>query len=120
MHAEMDGKISDEELVALREYLASNPEARRLHAELAKLTGILKQVEQVETPDDLHGNILAALPRRRPALGTVRRMSPWHLKIPMIRYAYAMAAGLLLGILLTGLALKNISTAEKSDFYGTM
>jgi hypothetical protein len=120
MHAEMDGEISDEELVALREYLAFNPEARRVHAELAKLTGILNQVEQVEAPDDLRGNILAALPPRRPVLGTVRPMSPWRLRIPTIRYGYALAAGLLLGVLLTGLGLKNVSTVEKSDFYGTM
>lgn len=120
MHAEMDGEISDKELVALREYLAFNPEARRVHAELAKLTGMLNQVEQVETPGDLHRNILTALAPRRLALGTVSRMSRWHLRIPMIHYGYALAAGLLLGVVLTGFALKNLSTAEKSDFYGTM
>jgi hypothetical protein len=120
MHAEMDGEASDKELTALREYLASNPEAQRVYAELAKLTGILGQVEQVETPGDLHRNTLAALPPRRPALGTVPRMSRWHLRIPMIHYGYALAAGLLLGVVLTGFALKNLSTVEKSDFYGTM
>lgn len=121
MHAEMDGEASDKELATLREHLASDPEAQREHAELRKLTNILDQVEEVETPGDLHRNILAALPPRRPGLETVvRDRGPWRLRIPLIRYGYALAAGLLLGAILTGVAFRNFSPQEKSDIYGTL
>lgn len=121
MHAEMDGEATEKELATLQEYLASDPEAQKVRAELAKLTNVLDQVEEVETPGDLHTNILAALPPRRPGLETVaQNISPWRLRVPFIRYGYALAAGLLLGAALTGVALKNLSPQEKSDIYATL
>lgn len=121
IHAEMDGEATKKELATLREYLASDPEAQRVRAELAKLTNVLDQVEEVETPSDLHTSILAGLPPRRPGLETVAQNSSlWRLRIPFIRYGYALAAGLLLGAALTGIAFRNLSTQEKSDIYGTL
>lgn len=120
MHAELDGEATDKEQTALREYLASHPEAQNDHAELVKLTDILSQVEEVETPDDLHGSILAALPPRR----SVREIGTWNsrsrFRIPLIRYGYALAAGLLLGAALTGIAFRSLSPVDKSDVYGTL
>ncbi len=120
MHAEVDGETTDKELATLREYLASNPEAQSVHGELVKLTDILNQVEEVETPDDLHGSILAALPPRRSVLEIGARNSRSRLRIPLIRYGYALAAGLLLGAALTGVAFRSLSSLEKSDIYGTL
>jgi hypothetical protein len=120
MNAEMDGEASDKELAILREYLASHPEAQNVHAELVKLTGILNQVEEVEIPDDLHASILAALPPRRSVLEIGARNSRSRFRIPLIRYAYALAAGLLLGAALTGVAFRSLSPIEKSDIYGTL
>lgn len=121
IHAEMDGEATKKDLATLREYLASDPEAQRVRAELAKLTNVLNRVEEVETPGDLHTSILAALPPRRPGLETVaENSSPWRLRIPFIRYGYALAAGLLLGAALTGIAFRNLSTQEKSDIYGSL
>ncbi|PYX77981.1 MAG: hypothetical protein DMG70_33230, partial [Acidobacteria bacterium] len=54
IHAEIDGEASDKELAALQEYLASDHEAQKLRAALAKLNNVLNQVEEVETPADLH------------------------------------------------------------------
>ena len=117
----MDGEATEKELATLREYLASDPEAQKVRAELAKLTNVLDQVEEVETPGDLHTSILAALPPRRPGLETLaQNSSPWRLRIPFIRYGYALAAGLLLGAALTGVAFRSLSPAEKSDIYGTL
>ena len=59
IHAEIDGEATDKELAALREYLASHPGAQRVRVELAKLTSVLRQAEEVETPGDLHSIILA-------------------------------------------------------------
>lgn len=120
MHAELDGEATDKEQTALREYLASHPEARNDRAELVKLTDILNQVEDVATPEDLHGSIMAALPPRRP----VREIGTWNsrsrFRIPLIRYGYALAAGLLLGAALTGVAFRSLSPVDKSNVYGTL
>lgn len=120
MHAALDGEATDKELATLREYLASHPEAQSDHAELAKLTGILNQVEELETPVGLHGSILAALPPRRLVDEIGQRNSRSRFRIPLIRYGYALAAGLLLGAALTGVAFKSLSPVEKSDIYGTL
>ena len=121
IHAEMDGEATEKELAALREYLAANPEAQKVRAELAKLTSVLKQVDDVETPGDLHANIMAALPPRCPDWEIVaRNRSPWRLRTPFIRYGYALAAGLLLGVITAGVAFRNLSPIEKLDVYGTM
>lgn len=121
IHAEVDGEATDKELAALREYRASHPEAQEVSTELAKLSNVLSQVEQVETPSNLHTGILAALPPHPPVRGTVaRNSSPWRSRIPFIRYGYALAAGLLLGAALTGVAFRNLTPLEKSDTYGTL
>lgn len=121
IHAEVDGEATGKELAALREYRASHPEAQEVNAELAKLTKVLSQVEQVETPSDLHASILAALPARRPVVETVaRNSSPWRPRISFIRYGYALAAGILLGAALTGVAFRSLTPLEKSDMYGTL
>jgi hypothetical protein len=120
MHGELDGEVSNEELVALREYLAAHPEAQSVQAELKKLTAVLNQVEDIEVPDDLHESILAALPRRRPTFDISARNSRSRFRMPLIRYGYALAAGLLLGVVLTGVVFRNLSSVEKSDVYGTM
>jgi len=120
MHAALDGEATDKERATLREYLASHPEAQSDHAELAKLTEILDQVEELETPVGLHGSILAALPPRRLVAEIGQQNSRSRFRIPLIRYGYAMAAGLLLGAALTGVAFKSLSPVEKSDIYGTL
>jgi hypothetical protein len=120
MHAEMDGEATFKELATLREYLGSHPEAQSVRAELVKLTDILNQVEEVETPDDLHRSILAALPPRRSVLEIGARNSHSRFRIPLIRYGYALAAGLLLGAALTGIAFRSLPPLEKSDIYGTL
>ena len=120
MHAELDGEATDKERMVLREYLASHPEAQNDHAELVKLTDLLNQVEEIETPGDLHASILAALPPRRP----VREIGMWksqsRFRIRLIRYGYVLAAGLLLGAALTGVAFRSLSPIDKSDVYGTL
>jgi hypothetical protein len=120
MHAALDGEATDKELATLRDYIASHPEAQSVHAELAKLTEILNQVEELETPDDLRGSILAALPPRGLVAEIGPRNSRSRFRIPLIRYGYALAAGLLIGAALTGVAFKSLSPVETSDIYGTL
>ncbi len=120
MHAAVDGEASHEQLSTLREYMAGHGEAQREHAELEQLTGILNRVEAVEIPVDLHKSIMKALPRegRSADFGIWRSRSRF--RIPMLRYGFALAAGVVLGAVLTGVTLKNLSPDDKSDVYGTM
>ena len=122
MHAVVDGEASDRERAALKEYLAANPEAENAHAELVKLTDVLSRVQEVELPQDLHENILAALPDRprRSVVEIASRNSLTRIRIPLIRYGYALAAGLLVGAILTGVAFKSLPQQEKSYVSGTM
>jgi len=122
MHAEVDGQASDRELAALNEYLAANPEAQNVRTDLRKLTDILNQVEELEPPDDLHGSIMAALAPQPPraVVGIRTRTSTTRFRMPLIRYGYALAAGLLLGALLTGIAFRSLPQQEKSYVSGTM
>jgi len=121
MHAELDGEATDRELATLREHLASDLEAQRVRAELAKLARVLRQVEEVEIPGDLHTSILAVLPPLRAGLkADAQSRSRWRLRSPFVRYGYALAAGLLLGAAITGVAFRNLAPLEKPDVYGTM
>lgn len=120
MHAAVDGKASPEQLVELREYLAVHPEAQKEHGELEKLTGILNQIEPIATPADLHASIMKGLPKERPAVEIGLWKSRSRFSIPILRYGYALAAGVVLGAVLTGVMLKSLSPEEKSDVYGTM
>jgi len=120
MHAALDGEASEREMAALRDYLVSNPEAQSVQTGLVKLADVLGQVEDIEPPRDLTESILAALPPRRTAADNVLRGKPWHAGFPILKYGYALAAGLLIGSVLTGVAFRSLYSPENSDFYGTM
>lgn len=120
IHAAVDGEATTEHLNALREYLANHPEARSEHAEFAKLAEILNRMEALETPADLHANIMKAIPQERAAAGAGFWKSRSRFGIPVLRYGFALAAGVVLGAVLTGVALKNLSPDDKADVYGTM
>lgn len=120
IHAEVDEEATDKQLALLREYLASHSEAQEVRAKLVKLTNVLSQVEDVETPGDLRTNIMAALTPGHSAIEIGASRSRFRLRMPLIRYGYALAAGLLIGAALAGVAFKNLSPLEKSDIYGTL
>lgn len=120
MQAEIDGEASEREMAALRDYLVSNPEARSVQTELVKLADVLSQVEDIDPPGDLAKNILAALPPRRPLDDGALRNESWHARFPLLKYGYALVAGLLLGVVVAGVAFRHLSSPETSDFYGTM
>lgn len=120
IHAEADGEASAEDMSALRDYLASHPEAQAARAELSRLTNVLSQVEKLEAPADLRKNIMGALPQRRSVAQIGLWMNRSRFGTPLVRYGYALAAGVLLGAVLTGIALKNLSPLERSDVYGTI
>ena len=103
MNAVIDRVASEEEKSALRELLASDPVARQQFEQLRKLSETLAGVGEVEPPAAMKADIVRALrtsPTREP-LPFLRRMGDlWPGRRVVLRYGYAVAAGLVLGIAL--------------------
>jgi hypothetical protein len=100
MQSEIDGANSTQESAELHAYLARNPLAREHFDQLKAVAGALDRIEEVAPPDDLKANIIAAarqkgdaeIPGSRPAPVPSRGQT-------VLRYGYALAAGVILGVL---------------------
>jgi hypothetical protein len=117
---EIDGDTSEQEKTALKDYVAANAEAQSLHAGLKKLTEVLNRVEPVKPPADLAKSILAALSPRRHAQARVLRPRSWLARYPILKFGYAIAAGLILGLLLHPFLFNQTSTLPATDVQGSM
>jgi hypothetical protein len=119
---EIDGDISESERTALGNYVALNAEARSLQAGLTKLAEVLNRVEAVEPPSDLAKSVLAALPPRShaPASSSVLRSRSYLARFPILKYGYALAAGLILGFALNHFLFNQTPTLSDSDVRGSM
>ena len=96
MQAEIDGVNSEQESAELKAILSQNPAARDHFDQLKKIAGMLDGLEEVAPPADLKTKVLAATARPsetvrvHPAAGGARAA---------LRYVYAAAAGVMLGVL---------------------
>jgi anti-sigma factor RsiW len=124
IHKEIDGENSPEERAALQGYLSANQSARELFEELQQLSGFFDQMEEAAPPEDLGKSILSDIQARQyrrtaEAFRSERaavKMSAW-------KWAYAFAAGLILGALLAPLALQvwqGNSSQGFSQLLGTL
>jgi len=124
IHKEIDGENSPEETTALRGYISSNQSARELFEELQQLSGLFNQLEETAPPEDLGKSILSDIqgrPDRRTA--EVFRLERATVKMSAWKWAYAFAAGLILGALLAPLALhlwQGNSSPGFSQLLGTL
>jgi len=103
MHEEIDGAISPEGKSALRAFLDANPEAQAHYRELRGLSMTLSCVADVEPPADLKAAILRSVRQaaERPQRGFLAWLPGlWPEGRVVLRYAYAAAAGLLLGVVI--------------------
>ncbi len=124
IHREIDGDNSAAESAQLQERLAADPEVRRCCEDFRRLSASLDGMPLSEPPPGLAADILAAIRGKRaggaPSGEWRSRRSPaWG----YVKYAYALAAGLLLGALLSPPLLDRIrgwSTSEVGDLLGTM
>jgi hypothetical protein len=102
IQAELDGVATDAERVRLRDAITANAEVRDEYRRLRGLCDVLAQVEPEAPPARLAPAVMQAVRARRGAvrgglLGTVSAFWPGrHLAL---RYAYALAAGAVMGIL---------------------
>jgi hypothetical protein len=101
IHAEIDGVATAAEQVRLRDLISRNSEVREEYRRLRGLFDVLGQVEPAAPPAHLAGNVLREIRNRSDATslgftGRIRAMFP-NGRLA-VRYAYAVAAGAVLGV----------------------
>lgn len=102
MHAEIDGENKEPESAALRARLAEDPAARAHFEQLRKLCDSLDRDEDVPPPGSLREEILRSLRPAGQSEKPLRAGRSWSLRAGFLntpRYAYAFAAGLVLGVI---------------------
>jgi hypothetical protein len=118
MHARIDGTISEADSAELDSVLEKSPEARARFEELQALSERLDRIESVAPPPELRAGVLAALgPRDRPAARRPEKTRT------VLRYAYAVAAGLVLGVLAYHVAANRAlqgAAVDPADIAGAM
>ena len=116
IHAELDGRLTEQQRAHLSRHLLENPEARKLRDDLRKLDAVLQQITPVEPPAGLRESILASV--KIPAtVAPPRRV--WAAPAAF-RYAAAFAGGALVTALVFQLAASQRSGLDASDLVGTM
>jgi anti-sigma factor RsiW len=102
IHAELDGVATDAQKARLREAIASDPAVRDEHRRLLGLCEALAQVAPEEPPAHLVPGVMWSVrsQRRASRSGILDRVrDAWPGGRVAIRYAYAVAAGAVIGIL---------------------
>ena len=102
IHASIDGVASDAQEARLRDAMARDPEVRDEYRRLTGLCEILARVAHEEPSPELAGAVLRGIRARRAGSRTGfmdRVRDAWPGGRVAIRYAYAVAAGAVIGIL---------------------
>lgn len=116
IHAELDGRLTDQQRADLSRFLLENPEGRHLRDELRRLNAALARIEPVEPPAGLRESILESV--KIPARVAPSRPS-WAAPA-VFRYAAAFAGGALLSALAFQMAASQRSGLDPADLSGTM
>jgi hypothetical protein len=123
MQAEIDGANSGQESAELHAYLARSPLAREHFDQLKALSGALDRMDEVAPPAELKSEIIAAVRRRGdaeiPGSHPIPRQAPSRGKI-VLRYGYALAAGVILGVVGHQWATGDGFGVDPSDVAGTL
>lgn len=101
IQAELDGVATEAEHAKLREAMAGDPAVRDEYRRLRGLCEILARVEPAAPPGELAGRVMRAVRARRGAsqsglAGRIRDVFPGGRLA--LRYAYAVAAGVVIGV----------------------
>lgn len=102
IHAEIDGVATEAQQVRLRDAITRDAAVRDEYRRFRGLSDVLARVEPAEPPAELAPNIMRAVRAHRSARrgGLLGRVSAfWPGGSVAFRYAYAVAAGALIGIL---------------------
>jgi hypothetical protein len=99
----IDGDLSVEEERNLKDYLARNPEARRLYEDLEQTTALLNQVPEVDPPPQLTKRILNAIDfsgqTEQAKRFRIKSLVPDRLFAPRAKLAYAFILGIFFTVL---------------------
>ena len=127
MHREVDGLNSPEESASLREYLAGNPTARSEFDRLERLSETLARVDTIEPPREMRQAILdsvRSMPAGRESGLLARFRALWPEGRVALRYGYAVAAGILIGMVLLHWSAPGsdpaVGVLEPSEMVGAM
>ncbi len=124
MQGEIDGENSKDESAALQEYLFAHPEARASYSELLHLAGELDRMPALDPPADFKDSVLRRIRiRRHEAARMPFRTGIFQARRNALKYACAMAAGLILGALLAPFlsdAVRGGNTMDFSQLPGAM
>jgi hypothetical protein len=125
MNKELDSVNTPDESAALRSFLASSEEARRMYDELCGVAGMFAAAGEITPPRDMKRTIMAAIAEREAIRGSGRAERRRFLDVltPRKKVAYSFAAGIAFGlvaliILLS--AMPQMSELDRKDLYGTL
>ena len=116
MHAEIDGVNTEQESAELQAILARDPIARDHFDQLKKIAGMLDDLDEVAPPADLKTKVLTAV--GRPSESVVVHPTAFRTGTAL-RYVYAAAAGVLLGVMGFWAATSGL-VVDPLDVGGTM
>jgi hypothetical protein len=119
IQAEIDGELADHDRAELARFLLANPEARAVRDDLKRLCETLARVETAAPPPGLRTAILDSgrLPEGKPRSASRRG---WWGSPQTLRFAAAVAGGLLVSALAFQIGLDRRSNLEVSQVAGTM
>jgi hypothetical protein len=127
LHGEIDGVNSPRQSRKLRQYMETNPEARKLYQDLRSMSDMFSRLSPVDPPTNLKTLIVNQLPHEpslpRPERGRLVFSLERFLGRRKFGYAYAFASGLALGIVLISFAVALFlkpGALNVSDLYGAM
>jgi hypothetical protein len=119
IQAEIDGELAERDRAELARFLLANPEARAVRDDLKRLCETLARVEPVEPPPALRASIRDAVRRAEGKAPVATRRGGWG-SPRTLRFAAALAGGLLVSVLAFEIGLDRSSNQDVSQVVGTM
>ena len=125
MNKELDGVNAPDESAALRSFLASSEEARRMYDELRGVAGMFAAAGEVMPPPDMKRTIMASIAERGALRGARRAERRRFLDVltPRMKVACSFAAGIAFGLVALIILLRAMpqdSGLDRKDLYGTL
>ena len=113
IHGDIDRELGEADRADLQQRLDADPQARNMHAQLTDMSAALARLPEV-TPPGLHQQLIQATrPRARVISSRERRAQ-------MVRYGWAMAAGMVLAVVGLSLTDTGRPNFDPGELAGTM
>jgi hypothetical protein len=121
IHKEIDGELTEAEKARLREHLAHDAPAQRLHRDLKRMSAALAQIAP-ETPSaNLKKRIMNAIPRNRyaPQSASFAKLFFPELKF-QLKHAYIFLFGLAIGVVATTVVINETKPLNPAEVGGSL